>query len=803
METMKKCSTCGTAYKGGVCPNCMAVFIQNPIEITAPDESAPLRPGQIFHGLEVTELLGKGGMGVVYKARQPALNRFVALKLLPGKMAEDPEFQARFQREAQALAALSHPNIVSVYDFGSEGSLFFFVMEFVDGVNLREILHQKKLAPEEAFKIVPQLCDALEYAHGEGVVHRDIKPENILIDKKGRVKIADFGLAKLSGQATGPTLTKTDVAMGTPRYMAPEQFESTKGVDHRADIYSMGVVFYEMLTGEVPMGHFDPPSRKVDVDVRIDRVVLKALEREPERRYQSAGAVKTDVTKVTVPVPKAQTTVPVAAGRKRIAWVAGPIVLACVFLGGVLLLDHSKPMAGKGDEATSSNVQFELEPLRTSMGAPVGAKHFKGHFYELFEQKVSWHEAKKRCEEMRGHLVTITSAEENAFVMSLTRTVWSWIGLSDEKGQNDWTWVTAEPIGYTAWKAGAPDYLGGEKWGVINSGGRWDNQAKNQNSFICEWEPAIVRPSRVPADAKEFNGHFYKLFEEDLTWHQAKKRSEDMGGHLVTITSKEESAFIKTLKAREIVWIGLTDDREEGNWQWITGEPFGFSDWESTEPRGGRTENWACLSLVKARTWNDYPKNRVGQLLCEWEPYGQVDLLGSINLARDVAIGESSWSLAQGKLAMQAGAVAPVLELPCDPTDEYDLLLGVIRVGGTVGPLAVGLVSSGSQFVVEIDNSKGPGGESISYLWMKRFGNSEGNPTRASGGALGTKDSHLILVSVRRRSVSVVVNGKQIIDWKGSLDQLTVSKPVRNPRRPFLSAHRAAFEIERIVLTPR
>jgi tRNA A-37 threonylcarbamoyl transferase component Bud32 len=296
---MKKCSTCGTLYSGDLCTKCMAGFAQKSTEPTAPPEDLPLKPGQTFHGLEILELIGRGGMGVVYKARQPALDRLVALKILPQKMALDPDFQNRFIREAKALGSLSHPNIVAVYDFGAEGGFFFFAMEFIDGTNLRQILRDRKLTPEQGLKIVPQLCDALDYAHGEGVVHRDIKPENILLDRKGRVKIADFGLAKLVGADAPVNLTMTNMVMGTPHYMAPEQVENPKGVDHRADIYAIGVVLYEMLTGELPIGRFEMPSKKVQIDVRLDDVVLKALEKSPDRRYQNASDVKDAITKAT------------------------------------------------------------------------------------------------------------------------------------------------------------------------------------------------------------------------------------------------------------------------------------------------------------------------------------------------------------------------------------------------------------------------------------------------------------------------------------------------------------------------
>ena len=255
---------------------------------------------ELFPKLEIIELLGAGGMGAVYKARQEGLDRVVALKILPEEFGEDIKSALRFTREARTLAKLNHPNVVSVYEFGQVAETFYFLMEYVDGPTLREVVAAGELEPKHALSIVPHLCDALQYAHDQGVVHRDIKPENILMATDGSVKIADFGLSRLLGDEHAPTaLTGTHQVMGTPRYMAPEQLEGARGVDHRADIYSLGVVFYEMLTGELPIGRFAAPSQKVAIDVRLDDVVLRTLEKEPQRRYQRASQVKSDVQSIT------------------------------------------------------------------------------------------------------------------------------------------------------------------------------------------------------------------------------------------------------------------------------------------------------------------------------------------------------------------------------------------------------------------------------------------------------------------------------------------------------------------------
>jgi len=308
----------------GLCPACLlAVGLgmhekQNELHLSPapttpsgkhfpPPTTSDLAPQ--FPQLEIIEILGQGGMGTVYKARQKKLDRLVALKIVRSDAAADPAFAERFNREARTLARMSHPNIVAVHDFGevqmdqndtsNSQPLFFFVMEFVDGANLRQLMNGQRLESQQALAIVPQICEALQYAHDEGVVHRDIKPENILVDHRGRVKIADFGLAKLvAGSSDDFTLTGTHQVMGTPRYMAPEQMEGSHAVDHRADIYSLGVVFYEMLTGQVPAGHFDPPSHKANVDHRLDSIVLKAMARDPDRRFQRASDVRTEVESV-------------------------------------------------------------------------------------------------------------------------------------------------------------------------------------------------------------------------------------------------------------------------------------------------------------------------------------------------------------------------------------------------------------------------------------------------------------------------------------------------------------------------
>jgi tRNA A-37 threonylcarbamoyl transferase component Bud32 len=360
MTAENQCPHCGKPVPatalGGICPECMlkaglsaetGEVGPDGTVVAKPSSRPPPRVEEIaphFPHLEILECLGRGGMGAVYKARQPKLDRLVALKILTrghDPKITDSEFAARFQQEARALARINHPDIVAVYDFGETGGYHYLLMEFVDGLTLRQLLQTRKLSPEQALSIVPKICEALQFAHERGIVHRDIKPENILLDKQGRVKIADFGIAKImdpagragsplpadatqpQGGAHGvtrptPALTGPQDVIGTPHYMAPEQIEHPRTVDHRADIYSLGVVFYEMLTGELPLGKFQPPSRKVQVDVRLDEVVLHALEKEPDRRYQHAREVKKDVeTIASTAAPRSASAETLTAVRRQ------------------------------------------------------------------------------------------------------------------------------------------------------------------------------------------------------------------------------------------------------------------------------------------------------------------------------------------------------------------------------------------------------------------------------------------------------------------------------------------------------
>ncbi|HZJ17027.1 MAG TPA: serine/threonine-protein kinase [Chthoniobacteraceae bacterium] len=394
----RHCPVCGVVLADdspdGMCSRCLlqaAMLPTEPADHQRAESPSLAAVSAAFPQLEILELIGQGGMGAVFKARQPKLDRLVALKLLPASLAErDAAFAGRFEREGRLLARLHHPNIVAVHDSGTAGGFFYLLMEFVEGVNLRQAMRSRRFTSAQALAIIPHICDALQFAHEEGVLHRDIKPENILLDGKGRVKLADFGIAKLMGEGaaaeapaaggqdavSSPRIeyTRSGATLGTPSYMAPEQRDTPGAVDHRADIYSLGVVFYELLTGELPTGSFEPPSAKSEADPRVDAIVAQALEKERTRRQSSAGEVKTQVETVVQKEGKARA----GSTMKRKLAVAGVALVGFVVLamGCLFLAERARAQARQAQLMAQTAAEQERAIAPASRMAEWQARQF-------------------------------------------------------------------------------------------------------------------------------------------------------------------------------------------------------------------------------------------------------------------------------------------------------------------------------------------------------------------------------------------------------------------------------------------
>jgi serine/threonine protein kinase len=254
-----------------------------------PAELAPL-----FPGYEIEGLIATGGMGAVYRAVQKSLDRGVAIKILPQEFSRDESFCAIFESEAKAMARLNHPNLIGVYDFGEVAGMLYIIMEYVPGQSLFHAANGAAVDPASVIHLVSGICSGLAHAHQNGIIHRDIKPSNILLDSNGNPKIGDFGLARPIERQ----VQAGEVIFGTPHYTAPEVINAPQSVDHRADIFSVGVMLHELLTGRLPADDPRPASTIVMCDPRFDAIIRRATDLIPDRRYSDAREIVSDLQKI-------------------------------------------------------------------------------------------------------------------------------------------------------------------------------------------------------------------------------------------------------------------------------------------------------------------------------------------------------------------------------------------------------------------------------------------------------------------------------------------------------------------------
>ena len=370
-----------------------------------------IQPGQMLGPYRIINQIGRGGMATVYKAYQPSVDRYVAVKVLPSQLAESREFAARFQQEARIIAKLEHPHILPVFDYGESDGVAYFVMRYMDAGTLKEkMIEGRPLPLNDIDRLFTQLAEALSYAHSRGIVHRDLKPANVLIDSHGNVFLTDFGIAKLLESAS-PRLTQTDAIMGTPAYISPEQAQGNP-VDQRSDIYSLGIILYEMVTGSVPFtaetplavlfkhisDPLPPPSLvKPDIPRVIEQVLLKALAKDPKDRFATAAefmaawnrALESRETAQRMPevvtIPPSGTTAGAQSQPKHVSapktaskagmptvWIVGCLVAVCALfgLGGVALMASSLWGSPTATTVPPTETVISIPPTATNAPLP-------------------------------------------------------------------------------------------------------------------------------------------------------------------------------------------------------------------------------------------------------------------------------------------------------------------------------------------------------------------------------------------------------------------------------------------------
>ncbi|HEY2574539.1 MAG TPA: protein kinase [Verrucomicrobiaceae bacterium] len=610
------------------------------------------------------DLLGCGGMGAVYKGWQSSLERYVAIKILPPSVIEgDTQFAARFKQEAKTMARFQHPGIVSIYDAGeTTGGLLYIVMEFIEGTDVNQMLRaQGRIAPAHALAITAHVCDALQYAHSHGVIHRDIKPANVLINMEGAVKVGDFGLAKSIDLPQATLLTMGDMAMGTPDFVAPEALLMGVETDSRADLYAVGVMLYDMLTGQLPRGIFEMPSEltRGDSDVRFDAIIARALEQDREKRYQSASEIRQDLDVIlTTPKLVAQGASSSAIPKHELARVRQQMlakkpvarrpgqpahqqthqparqvvnyvpqkkpVLPAMIAGVVLAVGgfFAWQKFGKKNIPLTDPSAIASTTAATpvsSTGQLEGVYLFGGHRYKFLPGPFDKEDDSSRAAAVRGHLVTINSAEEQKWI---EQTFGNLISINS-RGQcradgfvtkeGIWSWRNREPWNYTNW---APGFPGANKGGFLvlkNVDGalKWQScSGSDKRSAIIEWDDtatpipiaalfAALAPTKpAPSDALAFGGHRYKFISGNFSWNEANSRAADLGGHLATLNTREEDEWVARTFANSMTkengfhFGAYTNAGHNGTWFWITGEPWSFERWKDgkskdrTDPGG-------------------------------------------------------------------------------------------------------------------------------------------------------------------------------------------------------------------------
>ena len=519
---------------------------------------------QLLPAYDVLSFIAKGGMGAVYKAHQKSLERNVAIKILPREFGEDHDFRRRFEDEAKAMAKLNHPNLISVYDFGEVDHMLYIVMEFVDGKSFHESFHGRAIAEKEVAHLVAGICEGLAHAHEAGILHRDIKPANILLDSKNRPKIGDFGLARLTEETEGE-----GIIYGTPDYIAPEVIKNPGAVDTRSDVFSTGVILYELLTGKLPEKRYIPASQIEDVDPRFDKIVRRATHPSPMLRFADGEAMASDLktlqealdNQVTgiVTAPPAGMATPITGTTPPPAHAAGP-------QNQPPISEASPPEAAP---AAAPEVQVNIGTnwslLRNLVIIVVLLAAIFGMYRAYQWQKEE--NAKQQAKQQR--LTDQAEADERQRVLEEKRNRERLEAL--RAAQPKPVPVAPEPEPETPLEALErlkPSLTSGE-----------------------------ARTEYPPNTLIRGTSRFF-LIEQQLSWQRASSYAEEYGGHLAVCLNEGEQKWLSSkIPANTTIWLGGGATGRTA-WGWVDGSPWTV---RSPSLSTGNTATLSDLGSIRSR----------------------------------------------------------------------------------------------------------------------------------------------------------------------------------------------------------
>ena len=514
--------------------------MSSPPQFEAPN---PEELHELLPAYDVLAFIAKGGMGAVYKAHQKSLERDVAIKILPREFGEDEEFRKRFEDEAKAMAKLNHPNLISVYDFGEVDQMPYIVMEFVDGKSLHYSAHGKAIEQKEVARLVTGICEGLAHAHEAGILHRDIKPANILLDAKKRPKIGDFGLARVADESEGD-----GVIYGTPDYTAPEVVKKPSAVDTRSDVFSTGVILYELLTGKLPEKTYVPASQVEDVDPRFDKIVRRATHPSPMLRFADGEAMAKDLKQLrdalekqspgimatppaTAPIPPPEPTAPAVP-------ITSPAPPPAV-------METPLPEPATAPAAESPEVQIKLGTNWSLLRNLVIIVLLLAAIFGMYKA-YQWQKrenARKQEEQQKANDAARAARATEEEIDRKARERLEALKASQQKAAP----VTPEPEPETPMEA-----------------------LERLKPHLTSGEERTEFP---PGTLVRGTSHFF-LVNKPFSWQRASAYAEEYGGHLATCLNEGEQNWLSSkIPDSTTIWLGGGSTGRKA-WGWVDGSPW-------------------------------------------------------------------------------------------------------------------------------------------------------------------------------------------------------------------------------------